>query len=201
MKKDEFLIKLTVGLSNLPQSEVEGRILFYSEMLYDKMEEGMTEEDAVASLGTIESIVDQIIADIPLSALIKNRIKRKSDKKLPTWAIVLLAVGSPIWLALIIAAFAVAISLYAVIWAVVGSLWALPVAFSAGAILGVFTFFYCVCIGKFATAFMLLGAGIVCVGLAILSFYACIYITKGGAWLTKKISLGIKKCFTKKEAN
>ena len=201
MKKDEFLIKLTAGLSNLPQSEVEGRILFYSEMLDDKMEEGMTEEDAVASLGTIESIIDQIIADIPLSALIKNRIKRKSDKKLPTWAIVLLAVGSPIWFALIVAAFAVAISLYAVIWAVAVSLWTLPVAFSAGAILGVFTFFYSICIGKFATAFMLLGAGIVCVGLAILSFYACIYITKGGAWLTKKISLGIKKCFTKKEAN
>ena len=201
MKKDEFLIKLTAGLSNLPHSEVEGRILFYSEMLDDKMEEGMTEEDAVASLGTIESIIDQIIADIPLSALIKNRIKRKSDKKLPTWAIVLLAVGSPIWFALIVAAFAVAISLYAVIWAVAVSLWTLPVALSAGAILGVFTFFYSICIGKFATAFMLLGAGIVCVGLAILSFYACIYITKGGAWLTKKISLGIKKCFTKKEAN
>ena len=201
MKKDEFLIKLTAGLSNLPQSEVEGRILFYSEMLDDKMEEGMTEEDAVASLGTIESIIDQIIADIPLSALIKNRIKRKSDKKLPTWAIVLLAVGSPIWFALIVAAFAVAISLYAVIWAVAVSLWTLPVAFSAGAILGVFIFFYSICIGKFATAFMLLGAGIVCVGLAILSFYACIYITKCGTWLTKKISLGIKKCFTKKEAN
>ena len=201
MKKDEFLIKLTAGLSNLPQSEVEGRILFYSEMLDDKMEEGMTEEDAVASLGTIESIIDQIIADIPLSALIKNRIKRKSDKKLPTWAIVLLAVGSPIWLALLVAAFAVAISLYAVIWAVAVSLWTLPVSFSAGAILGVFTFFYSISIGKFATAFMLLGAGIVCVGLAILSFYACIYITKGGVWLTKKISLGIKKCFTKKEAN
>ena len=201
MNKNEFLIKLTLGLSSLPTNEVEGRILFYSEMIADKMEEGMTEEEAVASLGSIESIVDQIIAEIPLSALIKNRIKRKGDKKLPTWAIVLLAVGSPIWLALIISAFAVAISLYAVIWAVAGSLWSLPVTFSAGAILGVFTFFYSICIGKFATAFMLLGAGIVCVGLAILSFNACIYITKGGVWLTKKISLGIKKCFTKKEAN
>ena len=45
----------------------------------------------------------------------------------------------------------------------------------------------------------LIGAGLVCAGLAIFLFYGCKEATKGTALLTQKIALGIKKCFVGKE--
>ena len=66
----------------------------------------------------------------------------------------------------------------------------------AGGILGGILF---ICLGKFPAGFGILGCALVCGGLSILTFYACKYITIAMAWLTKKIALFIKKCFTKKE--
>ena len=56
MNKQEFLDRLRKGLSGLPQAEREERLLFYSEMIDDRMEEGLTEEEAVAALGSLEEI-------------------------------------------------------------------------------------------------------------------------------------------------
>ena len=197
MKKTEFLIKLVQGLSSLPQAEVEERIAFYSEMIDDKMEEGLSEEEAVASIGSVQAVIDQSIADTPLLSLIKERIK--PTRKLQGWQITLIALGSPIWISLLVSAFAVVITLYASIWAVAVSLWAsfgAIVGGGAGGVLGGFLFLF---LGKLPAGFGLIGAGLVCGGLSILMFYACKYVTIATVWLTKKIALLIKKCFTKKE--
>ena len=66
MNKLEFISKLRAKLSGLPKKDVEERLSFYSEIIDDKIEEGKTEEEAVKELGTIESISEQIIKDIPL---------------------------------------------------------------------------------------------------------------------------------------
>ena len=166
-------------------------------MISDRMEEGLSEEEAVASLGSVQDIVDQVISDVSLFSIIKERVKRR--KKSNGWGIALIAIGSPIWISLIAAAFAVVISVYASIWAVVVSLWASFAALvggGAGGILGGILF---ICLGKFPAGFGILGCALVCGGLSILTFYACKYITIAMAWLTKKIALFIKKCFTKKE--
>ena len=197
MKKNEFLVKLVQGLSSLPQAEIEDRVSFYSEMINDRMEEGLSEEEAVAAIGSVETVIDQIIADVPLLSLIKAKMKR--TRKLSAWEIVLLSVGSPIWIALIAAAFAVVISVYASIWAGVVSLWATFAALvgcGVGGVLGSFLFIF---LGKFPAGFGLFSAGLVCSGLSILAFYGCKYTTVAMAWLTKKIALLIKKYFTKKE--
>ena len=197
MKKNEVLVKLIHGLSSLPQEEIEDRIVFYNEMIDDRMEEGLTEEEAIASLGSVESIIDQIIAETPLVSLIKAKIKRKH--KLSAWEITLLALGSPIWLCLIVAVVAIVISLYAVIWSVVVSLWAVFGALTGASVGGILVGILFLCLGKTPAGFGLMSAALVCGGLAILMFYACKYTTRATAWLTKKIALGIKKCFTKKE--
>ena len=44
MNKQEFLAGLRKGLSGLPQEDIEERLLFYSEMIDDRIEEGMEEE-------------------------------------------------------------------------------------------------------------------------------------------------------------
>ena len=135
MNKQEFLSKLKNSLSRLPKKEVDERIEFYSEMIDDRVEDGLSEEQAVAGLGTVEQVATQIVSEIPLSRIVTERIKPK--RKMKAWEIVLLAVGSPIWLALLISAFAVAISLYAVLWAFVVSAWAVVISFGAGVVGGV----------------------------------------------------------------
>ncbi len=197
MTKNEFLIQLIQGLSSLPQSEIEDRVSFYSEMIADRMEEGLSEEEAVADIGGVETVVDQIIADTPLVSIIKERIKRR--KKLGAWGITLIAVGSPIWISLIAAAFAVVIAAYASIWAVVVSLWASFAAMLGSSVGGVLGGMLFVGLGKTTAGFGLIGAALVCGGLSILMFYASKHVTVAMAWLTKKIALFIKKCFTKKE--
>ena len=122
MNKQEFLAGLQKGLSGLPQEDVEERLTFYGEMLDDRMEEGLSEEEAVAAAGSVEEIVGQVVADIPLARIAKERIRQK--RRLKAGEIVLLMLGSPVWLSLGIAAAAVIFALYVSLWAVVVSLWA-----------------------------------------------------------------------------
>ena len=57
MSKQEFLALLREGLSGLPREDAEERLAFYGEMIDDLMEDGMTEEDAVARIGPVDSVV------------------------------------------------------------------------------------------------------------------------------------------------
>lgn len=54
MTKEEFLTKLSNGLSGYPAKDREEYLLFYGEMIDDRMEEGLTEEDAVGEIGTAD---------------------------------------------------------------------------------------------------------------------------------------------------
>ena len=135
MSKQEFLTRLRKGLSGLPQADIEERIAFYSEMIDDHMEEGLSEEEAVSAAGTVDEIVAQAVAETPLAKIAKERIRSK--RRLSAGEIVLLALGSPIWLSLAIAAFAVILSLYISLWAVIVSLWAVFVSLAAGSACGV----------------------------------------------------------------
>lgn len=77
MNKQEFLDGLRKGLSGLPQANIEERLTFYGEMLDDRIEEGLSEEEAVAAAGSVNEIVRQTVADIPLAKIAKERIKPK----------------------------------------------------------------------------------------------------------------------------
>ena len=48
MDKHTFLTDLRGALSGLPQDDIEERVGFYGEMIDDRMEEGMSEEEAQA---------------------------------------------------------------------------------------------------------------------------------------------------------
>ncbi len=120
MNKQEFLAHLRKGLSGLPQNDIEKRLNFYGEMLEDRMEEGLSEAEAVSAVGSVDEIVAQIIADTPIAKLAKERIRPK--RQLKTWESVLLALGSPLWISLGIAAVAVIFALYISLCAVVMSL-------------------------------------------------------------------------------
>ena len=88
MSKQEFLEQLRKGLSGLPQEDIEERVSFFNEMIEDRMDEGLTEEEAVMAAGPVEEIIEQTVADIPFAKIAKERIKPK--RQLKTWEIVLL---------------------------------------------------------------------------------------------------------------
>lgn len=110
MNKQEFLAQLRKGLTGLPKDDIEERLTFYSEMIEDRIEEGLSEEEAISEIGSVGEIAAQTIADTPLAKIAKERIRTKG--RLKAWEIVLLVLGSPIWLSLGIAAAAVILALY-----------------------------------------------------------------------------------------
>lgn len=197
MKKQEFLNLLKSKLSGLPKEDIEERISFYEEMIDDRTEEGIPEEQAVADIGTADEVYAQIVKDIPLTKIVKERIKPK--RQLKAWEIVLLSLGSPIWLSLAVAAVAVIFSLYVVLWSVVVSLWAVFASFVACAVASVPSFIIFIATGNTASGFSMLSAGAICAGLSIFTFYGCKTATASILVLTKKIAVFIKKCFIKKE--
>lgn len=197
MTKLKFLLELNDRLSGLPKSEVEERLSFYNEAIEDRMEEGLSEEEAVAAVGSAEEVAAQIISETPLIKVAKEKIKPK--RKLRVWEIVLLAVGSPIWVSLLAAALAVVISLYAAVWSVVAAFWSVFGAFVGGAIGGVAWGVWFMVLDKIPVGISIIGAGVTLAGLAIFAFFGCLAATKGVVWLTKKAVLGIKFCFIGKE--
>ena len=197
MNKQEFLTRLRVGLTGLPQEEIAERVSFYHEMIDDRVEDGLPEEEAVAEIGPVETVIRQIVAETPLPKLVKE--KMKSNRRLRAWEIVLLVLGSPIWLSLLIAAFAVVFSLYVVLWALLISLWAVEISFIVGALGGVAAGVWMFSRGDRAQGLALLGAGLVLAGLSIFLFFGCVAASRGTAGLTKKIALWIKSLFLRKE--
>ena len=198
MTKLKFLLSLNEKLSGLPQDDVEERLHFYGEMIDDRMEEGLTEEEAVAAVGSVDEIAEQILADIPLTKIAVENIKPK--RRFKTWEIVLLIVGSPLWVSLLVAAFAVGLAAYAVLWAAIASLWAVFASVVACAFGGWVAGIGFLIGGNTVTGVAMIGAGFVCAGLSIFFFFGCELATKGIAVLTKKFALWMKKRIVRKEA-
>ena len=193
MNKQEFVVALCDRLVGLPEQEVEDRIGFYCEMIDDRIEDGLYEEEAVAAIGSVDEIAEQILADVPLAKIVKEKIKKR--RRPGAWEIVLLAVGSPIWLSLLIAAFAVVISVYAVLWSVIASAWAVEAALMGGSLGGAIGGVILLCVGRVPVGLCWIAAALVCAGLSIFGLVGCLKATKGMAVLTKKIALAIKRCF------
>lgn len=197
MNKQEFLAELRKGLHGLPQNDIEERLTFYSEMIDDRMEEGLTEADAVSEIGAVNEVISQIITETSLSKLVKEKVRPK--RALRVWEIILLALGSPIWLSLLFAVFAVIFAVYVTVWSVIAALWATELALAVSAIYGVLSFAILISQVNAAVGLAILGAGIACAGLSIFLFFGCKETTKGLLFMTKKMILGIKSIFIGKE--
>ncbi len=195
MTKNEFLIKLTMALSGLPTSEIEQRVAFYGEMIDDRMEEGLTEAEAVAGLGRLEQIEEQIIGEIPFAKIAKQSVKPK--KGMSAGTIVLLIVGAPVWFSILLA---LAVTFYSVTWTTVAGLWAGFAALVGGTVGGMVASIVMMSTGKALAGLTMLGLALASAGLGIFMFFGCLYTTKAFAWLSQKAVLCIKKIFIKKES-
>ena len=198
MTKQEFINELEEKLKGLPKKESADRVTFYSEMIDDKIEDGLTEQEAVMEIGEIDDIVKQLINEIPLGKIAKESLTKK--RSLHTWEIILLILGFPVWLPLLISAVAVVLSLYVSIWAVVISLWAVFASLAACGLAGIFAGIVITFTSGFTPGVILLSLSLFSLGASIFSFFGCKEATRGTILLTKVIISGIKKSLIKKGA-
>lgn len=196
MKKLDFLLALENALSQLSEEDQRSSIEYYAEFIDDRVDDGMTEAEAVASLGSVDKIAEQILMDMPLSKLVKNKVR--SRRPLLIWEIVLLILGLPLWFPILIAVLAIILAVYVSLWSVVIALYAVFVSLACSGI-GILLGGIIMCIfSGIPQGLFLAGAGLICGALALFFLPVCNLAAKGIIWVGKKILLGIKSCFVRK---
>ena len=197
MTREQFLNQLREKLSGLPSEDIEDRISFYYEMIDDMMDEGKTEEEAVAEIGSVDDVVYEIAQETPLVKIVKERIKPK--RRLAAWEIVLLVLGFPLWFPLALTALILLLVAYILFWVFVIVAYAVEASLIVGSVAFIIVAFVNLFNGgSFAIP---MGIALLCGGGGALFFFACWYITKGTIALHKKIFTSIKAKFIKKGAN
>lgn len=126
MNKQWYLGEMREVLRGLPPEEVQRHLDFYAELIEDRMEEGMSEEAAIAGLEPPEEAARKILQEMPLPTLMKQRMETR--KKWGWKEILLVILLMPLWIP--------------VLSALVGAL-----AGVAGLIVGLFAFIASLIIG------------------------------------------------------
>ena len=198
MGKEEFLTALKEALRGLPPKDLERSLEFYEEMIDDRMEDGLTEEEATAAAGNPEEIVAAILAETPLPRLVREKMRPR--RPLRVWEIVLLVLGSPVWLPLLAAGAAVALALYAVVWAVVACLYAVDLSLAVCGAAGLSGIYLAIRSGNTAAGILILGAGFVCAGLSIFLFFGFNQASRCILLGSKHALVGVKSRLVRKEA-
>lgn len=199
MKKSEFLKELRTRLSDLPSVDIKRSVDYYSEMIDDRIEDGLSEEAAVQKIGTPAAAAAQIMQELPITTLARARINSRGGRS--PLLIVLIILGSPIWISLLAAGAAIIISLLATLFSVFVAFWAVEIAIAAsaaGTLIGAPILL--IGQGNFAGALFALGAALLLGGLAILFFFPVVWISKGIFILFKLTFRFIKFCLIRKEA-
>ena len=197
MNKAEFLNELRTKLNGLPQNDIEERVSFYTEMIDDRVEDGMSEEEAIEQIGPVDKVVETIVSEIPLSKIVKAKVK--PQKKMPVWAIVLLVLGFPVWFPLLISLVSVIFSVYLTLWIIVITLYAVDLSLAVACIASIASAFVAFIGGEPLVGLASIGSFMVCGALSVLMFFGCGYVVKGVVFVTRKMLLGIKSWFIGKE--
>lgn len=195
MNKEQFLAAIQEGLAGLNSKDLDQTLDYYREMIDDCMEEGLTEEQAVETMGPVSDIIAQVLTDTPFVRLIKSTSSGKRGMR--PWEITLLIVGSPIWGSLLLGAAALLFGLYVIIWAGVLVLYAADLSL-ASAGLGVISSLVLVFTGQPIQALFFFGAGLVGAGLAIPLFFGCNKAALGVVKLSRGFVIRLKRFILKK---
>jgi len=196
MKKQEFLDRLKASLWAMPEADRQRSADYYAEMIDDRMEDGLTEEEAVAAIGDLDEIVKQILTESPRPPQVVKAAAPKRDNT-KVWLIILLIVGSPVWVPLAASAAGTVLSVYISLWAVVISLYATFIALAIAAVGCVVGSFFMV--GGWAAVVVAWGAALLCAGLSILIYMLSDLAARGMVKLTKLCVQWVRSLFDRKE--
>ena len=199
MSRDAFIGELRHRMAGLPQQTVERTVDYYSELIADSVEDGLTEEEAVARLGSIEEIVASVVKDTPLTQIVQTRVQEGKKKGISGWVILLLVLGAPVWLPVLIAALAVAFALFVALWAVVIALWAAVAAVILTGLAALVAGVVELCRLHLPQGLVLLGGGLVCLGLCALLYLLMKLLTVGTVKLCRWLWVSVKSLFVGKK--
>ena len=197
MNKTEFLDALRHALGKLPSYEVEQSIAFYAEMIDDRIEDGMSEHEAVAALGSVHAIAAQIVAETP--PIPKAIAKANTGSR--TLNVVLLVVFSPIWVPLVLALIVAALMVHLSIWMVIVALWTAVAVLILCAPIGFFLLAWCLANGYPLTGLFQLGAGLAASGLGLFAWFGVLAASKGLVSLTGTFGRWVKSRLVKPDGS
>ncbi len=166
---------------------------YYSEMIDDRIKDRLSEEEAVAAMGSIDDIVSQILMDTSLPKLVKA--KAQLSRSLQWWEIVLLIIGAPIWAPLLFSAIIVRLALYLTVWALIITFYAVDLTIALGCLIGFFGGTVALFFKGPGEALLCLGIALILAGIAILLFFACNLLSHGAFKLSSLGIQGVKHIF------
>lgn len=183
MNRNQFIDKLAKKLSNLSEQELKQTIDYYYEIISDKINDGMTEDEAIDSLGSIDEIASSILSD---NFILKNDKASNKNKKENNWKGITIGATAIIWIPILIVLIGAAIGIYVSLWAIVISFGATSLATGIGtlvSILGIID----ICTGAVGSGLTWISMGIGSLGLCFIFYTITIYSGKFMIYITKKI--------------
>ena len=196
MNKEAYLQRIRQLLQTLPEEDRERSLAFYAESIDDRMEDGMSEEEAVASLESPEEAAKSILMDTPLPKLVKARVKQR---RMGTLEILLLVLGFPLWFPLLLTILILGLTVYLVAWTLVLVLAAAVLALGLSAAAVLIAAVYCLFKGGIPLALLGFGACLVLTGLTVLLGFVTAGAGRLAIRLGKAMVRGLKSLLIRKE--
>lgn len=188
MTREEFLTEFTISLKKNNIQDIRKTVKYFEEIIDDKIENGMSEEEAVNSLGSIDEIILNLEEETSpkKGASLSNKI--------------LLILGFPIWGTIVACFFVIALLAYIVIGTVLLCLWVIYAGVCAYSLYSLVLFFINV-IQTPESAILSLSAFLMLSGGAIMLIKPLLVLTKlifrTSLLLFDKIKLAFKLAFSK----
>ncbi len=175
MNKLQFLDELEKQLSKLPDTERKKSLGYYAEMIDDRIEDGMSEEEAVLALGNIDEIVKIILLDTSFPSLIKAKIKHKPDSQIYHNLFIIL--GFPLWFPILVSLLLLTFSVYILIGVCIITLWSAVISLILGGLFAAVVSCYQFP-SNLASGLFLFGGSIFCIGLGVSAFFGTKFLSK-----------------------
>lgn len=191
MNKTQFLAALEEQLSSVSDAERKRSLLYFEEIIADRMEEGLSEEEVIAQMESPEEIAAGIINETGT----EDRSAPVSEKKLggfPLWVVVALAVlGSPVWLPILISVVTVIVTTYSVAWILIGCLYVVAASLVVGGCVGIVASVIALGTNSAVVAVFVIGLSLFCIGFGILLVFPAVLCTrwyaKGTVWCYRSL--------------
>ena len=190
MDKASWLSALRAALAGLPEADITRSADYYTELIEDGMEDGQSEFEAVSALPDPEEAARQILLEQPLGRVVQVKAARR---KRSAWEIILLVLGSPVWLPLLLSLAVLLLTAYLLVWVAVLVLWTfdlsagfVAVAGPVGLVLGILN-------GTLSGGLFSFGLGLIGAGVAILLFFAGLWAARESARLGAALLRTVKQ--------
>lgn len=187
MNKNELLNTLREKLSGLPKNDIERSLEYYKEIIEDKIDEGISEDDAVAALGSVDDIAAQIRSEItppeePKAPKAKKPEAEEKTKKSASSALGALFSGLLMFVSVIF-------------WCIAASFFIAVGGMALGALFSLFSSVVTLISARWAQAVLFLGGAFLLAGLTVLVFMGTVAVTKKYRKFTKKLVEELKEKF------